>query len=610
VRGEPNGCDDGLVCTADRCDEATRSCLHRPLDRDGDGDPDDHCAAFECGDAGVPEPDAGVETPCWRGHDCDDTDPRISSLMPEICGDGIDNNCNGFIDDAEPGGCQRARHDRCDDPLDVSAGGVFALEMAAARPDYVLRCGGGMAHDVVVRFRLTEPRDVWLEGSSRSSVVALALQTVCGSTAPEANVECESGYPGRIRRHSLPAGEYFVLVASSGIAPVDLTVRFLDATPTPTNDTCDTATVIPPEGGTFHSDLVGLTDAVSTTCGGTARDAVYTFTLTEPRDVTLQLAGARADYLHLSLTRDCRRMPETLRCDSGSTVLLTAHELPAGTYFVFVESYDPVPYTLQVTFGPASPPAAGDTCSNPLPLVPGTPVRIASGLMENDYRLGCYTTGHDAVFRFELTERRDVLVTAQGSRSDYFAIAIASDCLTRAGERTCITGQNARAFALGLDPGVYYVVIKSVRATDYTVTLETFAPVAVTDVAGNDTCATAYSLPARRGYYRGDTSTLHNDYRSPCGGTTPGKDAVFSLTLTTRQRVTLVTDSSFFHVVWLTSDDRCPGSASGGTGASCTLGNRTMLDTILEPGGYYLFLDGYAASYEGPYGLLVHLSDP
>ncbi len=38
--------------------------------------------------------------------DCDDDDWAVSPELPEACGDGLDNDCDGAIDDADPGGCE------------------------------------------------------------------------------------------------------------------------------------------------------------------------------------------------------------------------------------------------------------------------------------------------------------------------------------------------------------------------------------------------------------------------------------------------------------------------------------------------------------------------
>src|SRR5262249_50397319 len=72
--GEPIACSDGTACTIDTCDETTDQCAHVPRDADGDGDPDGNCPS---------------------GGDCNDGNPDVSSLVPEICGNGVDDNCNG-----------------------------------------------------------------------------------------------------------------------------------------------------------------------------------------------------------------------------------------------------------------------------------------------------------------------------------------------------------------------------------------------------------------------------------------------------------------------------------------------------------------------------------
>ena len=102
-------CQDGNLCTIDRCVEATRSCERLPRDADGDGDPDDHC-----------------ETK----RDCDDTDPTVSSQRAEVCGNFKDDNCNGLIDE-QP--CSTPANDVCATALAVTAPATFLLNTIAAK---------------------------------------------------------------------------------------------------------------------------------------------------------------------------------------------------------------------------------------------------------------------------------------------------------------------------------------------------------------------------------------------------------------------------------------------------------------------------------------------
>lgn len=80
-------CDDDDPCTDDACDPISGSCTYvsRTLDLDGDG-------YF----GPLPGTTAGSSDAC--GGDCDDSSPAAFPGATEIC-DGVDNDCNGIVDD-------------------------------------------------------------------------------------------------------------------------------------------------------------------------------------------------------------------------------------------------------------------------------------------------------------------------------------------------------------------------------------------------------------------------------------------------------------------------------------------------------------------------------
>src|SRR5882757_916476 len=82
-------CSDDQTCTIDTCVEATKTCLHKLRDADGDGVPDGHCQA---------------------NGDCDDTDPTVYFGHVEVCSNQKDDNCNGKVDEAP---CEKPVHDTC-----------------------------------------------------------------------------------------------------------------------------------------------------------------------------------------------------------------------------------------------------------------------------------------------------------------------------------------------------------------------------------------------------------------------------------------------------------------------------------------------------------------
>lgn len=87
VDAPPVECDDNDPCTADVCTPETGAChyAYATLDSDGDG-------------YRAPRVGTVVGEPGSCGDDCDDTNKNAHPGGIEVC-DGVDNDCNGIVDD-------------------------------------------------------------------------------------------------------------------------------------------------------------------------------------------------------------------------------------------------------------------------------------------------------------------------------------------------------------------------------------------------------------------------------------------------------------------------------------------------------------------------------
>ena len=581
----PESCNDDDVCTLDACDEDEKICRHAPRDFDEDGEADWHCEG---------------------GTDCDDRNPRRSSLANEVCGDMLDNDCDGDVDEME---CGRPAHDACDDPLDVSAGGAFLIDNTGALPDYATSCAGSGRRDVVTTFTLTENRSVRITADG-AGVTAVAIQTTCGDLASE--IECASGFPGRGRVRDLAAGTYFAIISDTGIGEVEIDVEIGPPEPAPTNETCATPTDVS-AGGTFMGSFVDVMDDLSMSCGfGAAPDLVYSFTTTAIRDVRIGLLSTTGETMNFTVRSDCTDSATELRCVRGSPAGTTLHELPVGTWFIIVEgpSFREVDFTLDVEFLPPTPPAMGDTCATAIPLTLGTTTLGTLSDKEDDHDISCGFYYRDAVYSFEITDRSDVSVTVDGGGTFMYS-SIRTDCLDGGTQLRCVSGNPSRARLRDLPAGTYYVIAESFRGTGFNITVDATPPMPVTPVTGNDTCTSAHVVPVTGGLFSGDTTGMVNDYETvSCGSMARSPDAVFSLTLTAMKRVLASTDGSSFDSVLHVHQTACASGAEmfcdddGGDGVS------SLIERTFGPGTWYFVVDGFGTSASGAYQFEVLVSDP
>jgi hypothetical protein len=595
VSSPPPSCDDQDTCTIDHCDESVKDCVHDPRDFDHDGEADYHCPG---------------------GTDCDDFDPARSMGAAELCGDGIDNDCDGMIDESN---CGAVPHDTCSDALDIGAGGSFEVSIVGTVEDYITSCGDMTMRDVVFAFTLSEPQDVKFEArgllpAGGDEIAALSLQRNCGDASSE--VECARGDPGDLRSRALPAGQYYLIGASSaGAVTLVLEASFSPATPTPTNKTCDTALDVG-QGGHFAGDFVDVGDDFSGACSTAGQpDVFYALHLNEEHDVEIAAIGGESRMLTVTLRAGCDATAKEWPCQIGQGIVTRIHQLPKGDYILVLEgpSTHEIPFTLDLTVTDPTPPPSGDNCSVAQPLTFGQTQTLSLTTLQNDVDSSCQSDGPDAVFSLSLASAQDLQIRVE-SGDAVTVSALQTKCGMPLSERVCRLGAPVSMRLHDVPAGDYFMVVDSPSATSMSVTVDALPPTVTTKVTDNDTCETSTEIPSTGGLFSGDTSTLLQDYSASCGGGANSDDAAFQLQLSARQHVVATLDASFDTVLLRfngkTSGPQCSADVLAACNDDGMMGSDAILDETLPAGTYYYVVDGYKDNSAGPYTLDVSVSDP
>lgn len=598
-------CDDGDLCTKDRCDESQKRCVNDPRDFDGDGEVDWHC---------------------FGGTDCDDFDVTRANGADEICADGRDNDCDERVDEAT---CGAPQHDRCEDALDVSAGGRFGLALSGAGADYGLGCGVAGARDVTFTFTLDEPQDVTLfaqgvlaDGTPETAVVA--LRDRCDDLATER--ECSSGFPAQVRMRAVPAGTYFAIAASERSVQMRLDVRFAPPTEPPSNVSCDSPLDVS-GGGHFAGDLIEVGDDEELACGFVnAGDVVYTFTTTEEQDVELSAISVTDERMHFAVRTACSDPATTLRCISAAPARARMHQLPPGTYYVLLESSPvrEVDFSFDVAFVPPTPPPPGDGCSQAIDLQLGTSVdgtlsgrqdmvSVACGCRMDQLVVAnsCGFFLPDVVYRLNVPQPTDLGVHVSGNASALMTYDLRRECETAPSQLACAHGRPLDSRVRNVEPGDYYLIVEAQSQTSFTLNVEPLPLTEPVEVTDNDTCETAIVIPETGGLFRGDTLPLLNQYDAVCGGGARSRDAAFKLQLTRPHHVIASVQGLFDTVLYRYQDDENQGALACAPrfekicSDDAEANSVSTLDEELQAGTYFYIVDGFNQGNDGRYNFDV-----
>lgn len=598
--GEPTSCSDGTACTIDRCDESTRTCEHSPRDADGDGDPDENCD---------------------DGSDCDETDPLISSLAPEVCDNERDDDCDGSVDESD---CESPEYDSCSDALKITESGSFSLSSAAAASDFAASCASvdGM-RDLVAAVVVPEgdPVDVDIVLSTSSGQIALGAAEKCGDPSTETACAPGTRTPGRrtlarLRLRAPDPGAHPVYLFAKGATDLSLHVSYEPPEPKADNETCATARSLE-LGDNVVASLVDAEADVDSACSTDMGDLVYRITLDEKRDLHV-VAASLDDYGLPSLSlRDARCVPKSseIACRTTDETDLFWRALDPGEYFIRLSATGPTDLTLRATASPPTDPPADESCSGAPPLTPNETLDVSLDDHVDDIRLGCLEGAPDAAFALDLSERSDVLVVERLSEGDEGAVSLVrADC--SAEPLFCASGNEllVRAAAHDVEPGDYRVVVESLRQSPTSVTPLVRPAAPPTLVAFADTCEDAVPIGPSGGFFQGNTANASADYEASCdrggGGAGGGPDQMLALSLSERRRVVLdMRGSSYSTILNVRRGPGCPGEGIVNACTAAVSSDRSFLDLVLDAGTYYVQIDGYGGD-EGPWFLDAYVIPP
>ncbi len=594
--GAPVTCSDSDPCTIGQCDEAARTCKTSQRDSDGDGDPDDHCVAK---------------------RDCNDTDPTVSSLASEICGNKKDDNCNGQVDEQ---GCVTAQGDSCASPLTFTTGTTI-LSTAGATYSFLTGCNlpiPASQHDVVGTFTIPPgpARDVEVSATAvGGSYVAVAIMGTCGDATTAKSCDTSTSQ-ARTRARSLPPGTYTLWVATQYDATVTLKIALFDATTPPTNETCASPQAIALDTP-FDVSLVGVKQDLPSRCNASSGELTYSFTLTQAKDVRVfgnTTLGTAEPVLSLR-TAACTTTTDEISCRTNTQLPLFARNLQPGSYVLSVGSTDPIDATVSVqTSAPTTAPA--DQACGTAPLVAiNTTTAISLADRVDAIKDGCFANNPNGAYAFTVSQASDVLLVARFPQNEVGAVSLldatCSD-LTRLG---CSLGSTpVRTFARNVPPGSYRAVLTDMLGLTASITPLVRPVSTAAAINGADECSSAFTISDGGGLFTGDTSSSIGQYDHGCDAPTVpaggGPDQVGKLVLTQKKRVVLeLVGSGFTPILEVQKGTTCPAQLIKG---ACHVGfnsNKSFLDLDLDAGTYYVFIDGYNMT-KGVWSLDAHIVDP
>ena len=339
-------------------------------------------------------------------------------------------------------------------------------------------------------------------------------------------------------------------------------------------------------------------------------ELTYAFTLAEPRDVRVFATATLGNGDPVVSLRDDACTTERA-CRTGPVPPLFARSLAAGPHVLAVAGTSQIDASVLVRTYPPTTSPANESCTTAPAVAANATIALDLGASEAQLLGGCLDGAPSAAYTLTLTEPSDVLVVGRFDDGDTGAIALTGASCSAADVAACNhdAARPLRVSRRNLAAGTYRVLVGSKNggaASLDVLVRKTLAPVTVTA----DGCASPQIIPATGGFFRGDTTNASADFTASCDalGQSPGgaRDQLLELVLPERRRVVLdMTGSLYTTLLDVRSGSACPGSEVD-SGCSTLGASQAFRDLTLDPGTYFVQVDGFGGS-SGPWSLDIRV---
>lgn len=367
----------------------------------------------------------------------------------------------------------------CANAIDISAGGHFDGDFVDIGDTTDTGCGVAKLPDLYYKLRLEQESDLEVSAlGTETQVITLALRRGCSADSEE--VRCQSDQRILAYYHQLPAGDYLLIVEgpSSQEISFGLDVAVLPPTPPPVGDSCVSAETLK-FGETQMLTVQGMQDDIESRCQGRgAPDVVLSFMLDEPQDLMLNIRGDDDMPVNMAIQTECGNELSERVCHDGMPVQSLVHALPAGQYFLVIDSYSANKLELLAEKRPPTPVTAvtgNDTCYSAVQ-IPETGGLFSGDtrMMQADY-VNCAKVpdfANDVAFVLTLTGSRRVVARVETKSFDgmlmRFKAPDSGEMLCAGDAVSCNDDSEDHVPVLDetLPPGTYYYVITGYSKAD------------------------------------------------------------------------------------------------------------------------------------------------